>query len=88
MKYTRIIISGKVQGIGFREFIRKKSDGVVGYARNLKGGDVEIIAAGTPEAIANLVKECRKGPLLAKVSDVKVEEIELNDEFEYFFIRP
>ena len=88
MKYTRILISGKVQGIGFREFVRKKCDGLVGFTKNLKNGDVEVIAAGPAEAIANLVKECRKGPLLSRVSDVKAEEIELDDEFECFFIRP
>ncbi len=82
-------MSGKVQGIFFRDFVRKKASalGVVGYVRNLKNGDVEVVAAGNEKKLKELEKECRKGPFMSNVTGLKVEEIDIGDVLEDFIVR-
>ena len=49
MKYKKILILGRVQGVGFRDFLRREVSligGLVGYAKNLKDGNVEIVVSG------------------------------------------
>lgn len=87
MKYKQIIVRGKVQGTGFREFVRKKVKDLVGFVRNTKEGTVEIVVAGDEKNIASLIKECGKGPFLADVKNVEEKEIELDDLFDSFFIK-
>jgi acylphosphatase len=89
MRYKQFIISGKVQGIFFRDFVRKKASalGAVGYVRNLKNGDVEVVAGGDEKKLKELEKECRKGPFMSNVTNLKVDEIELDEIFEDFVVR-
>lgn len=89
MKYKRIIIEGRVHGIGFREFIRRKaiSYGLVGYVKNVGDDKIEIIAADDEKKIEMLVKDCKKGPLLAHVKSVSVEDVELDEKFDGFYIK-
>ncbi len=56
MRYKQFIITGKVQGIFFRDFVRKKASalGAVGYVRNLKSGDVEVVAGGDEKKLKEL----------------------------------
>ena len=72
MNYKRIVVEGKVQGIGFREFIRRKaaSYGLVGYAKNIMEDKVEIVVAGDEKKIEMLAKDCKKGPLLSHITSV------------------
>ncbi len=87
MNYKQFIISGKVQGTGFREFVRKKGVDLFGYVRNVKNGDVEVIVKGDQKKVEELLKSCRKGPFLASVKDVKVSEIEIDEEYDSFFVK-
>ncbi len=87
MRYKQFIISGKVQGTGFREFVRKKSTDLFGYVKNLKNGDVEVIVRGNEKKIEELLKNCRKGPFLASVKNVKLNEIEIDEEYDSFFLK-
>ena len=88
-KAVRIIVSGLVQGVGFRYYVYRqaKSLGLAGYARNLPTGQVEIIASGDKGLIDELVKSARVGPSHASVSDVQLEEIEIFEPFKDFGIR-
>ena len=88
-KAVKIIVSGLVQGVGFRYFIYRqaKSLGLTGYARNLVNGQVEIVTAGQKGLIDELIKAARVGPSHASVSDVQLEEIELEKPFNDFGIR-
>lgn len=74
MSAARYVVHGRVQGVGFRWFVRKAamSLGVRGAVRNLRDGTVEIIAAGTPDALAALERSLRTGPSGARVTDVVV----------------
>lgn len=89
MKYKQIVLSGKVQGVFFREFVRKAATplGLVGYVRDTRDGKVEIVVGGDEKKIEKLVSECRKGPLLADVKSVEVKDLDLDEEFDGFYVR-
>jgi acylphosphatase len=86
MDQTIVIrVSGKVQGVFFRQSTQEKAKslGITGVARNLENGDVEIIATGSRELLDELIEWCRTGPPKAKVTDVKTKELPLRT-FENF----
>jgi acylphosphatase len=67
---TRFLVSGEVQGVGFRWFVARhaRSLGLGGYARNLPDGRVEVVASGgAAEAMARLEELLRAGPAHARV---------------------
>ena len=68
----RFLVSGRVQGVGYRAFVRRiaESLGVTGHARNLPGGRVEVVASGSLEARDALAEALAEGPLLADVRGV------------------
>ena len=69
----RFLVSGKVQGVYFRQSTRLEAQrlGLGGMARNLPDGCVEVIAYGEPAAIDALMTWLSVGPPLAKVAQVK-----------------
>ncbi|MDG2526380.1 acylphosphatase [Stenotrophomonas sp. HITSZ_GD] len=69
MAQARLRVSGRVQGVGFRAWTRAQAVGLGldGWARNLADGDVEVVVAGTPEAIETLAARLLLGPALARV---------------------
>jgi acylphosphatase len=73
---VRWLLSGRVQGVGFRYFVRNlaREIGLSGRVRNLPDGRVEIEAAGDPEALARFEQEVRIGPPGARVTGVEREE--------------
>ena len=90
MKKVRAIVSGKVQGVGFRMSTRSQAQqlGVCGTVRNLNNGNVEIVAAGKAEAVDALIDWARSGPSSAVVDDVQTEVMDYKDaEFNSFEIR-
>ena len=90
MKKIRAIVSGRVQGVGFRMSTLQKARqiGVSGYVRNLTNGDVEIVASGKTEKVDALLKWAESGPPSAIVNNLEVEVIADNgEEFASFAIR-
>jgi acylphosphatase len=73
----RYLVSGYVQGVGFRWFVRRVAEeiGVTGWVRNLPDGRVEAEAAGAPEALAAFEARLREGPAGARVTAVEVEQL-------------
>ncbi len=65
-----------MQGVWFRDSTRKVAEqhGISGHAINLDNGDVEVLACGTPQALAALKDWLWQGPPLASVADVREEE--------------
>ncbi|PZW43153.1 acylphosphatase [Humitalea rosea] len=65
-----LLISGRVQGVGFRHWLERaaREAGVSGWVRNRAGGEVEAVLAGDPTAVARLVARCRGGPPGADVA--------------------
>ena len=76
MTRARVIVSGEVQGVFFRDTTRRKatSRGVAGWVRNNPDGSVEAVFEGHPEAVGALVEFCREGPRGAQVDDLQVSE--------------
>lgn len=76
------LVSGCVQGVGFRAFTQKRgqSIGLRGRVRNLRDGRVEILASGTAEEIREFEEAIRKGPLFSKVDDLVIVEVEKPSE--------
>jgi acylphosphatase len=85
MERRRIVVSGRVQGVWFRETCRREAEaaGVAGWVRNLVDGRVEVVAEGRPAPVERLVAWCRGGPPRADVHHVEVhpEEPEGLDGF-------
>jgi len=74
----RVVVSGLVQGVWFRESTRRLAErhGVVGWIRNERDGTVQAVFEGAPEAVARLVDFCRLGPPGAEVDRVEVTDEE------------
>ncbi len=72
----RVVVSGDVQGVFFRDSARREADrlGVAGWVRNRPDGRVEAFFEGPPDAVARLVRWCDDGPRHATVDDVQVSE--------------
>ena len=70
-----IIISGKVQGVGFRYWLYKAAiqRKVDGWVKNKISGEVEALLVGKDVDINNLIALCKKGPPSSKVTKVKVQ---------------
>ena len=71
----RVLISGRVQGVFFRDTCRRlaQENDVSGWVRNLPDGRVEAVFEGSPANVARLVDWSRHGPRLAQVDDVAVQ---------------
>jgi acylphosphatase len=89
MKAQRLLISGIVQGVGFRYFAFRaaRALGIRGYVRNLKDGRVEAVAAGPAEAVQVFVEQVRRGPGGAQVTGMEAMETDLDPEARGFEIR-
>lgn len=85
---VRIIVSGRVQGVGFRYFIARLAErfGLHGYARNLWEGEVEIYAEGKKEFVEEMVKKAKEGPSHGKVESCKVEWLDFTNKYDNFDI--
>ena len=88
-KHVNIVVSGKVQGVFFRASIQKMAEqlGIVGFAKNLPDGRVEIVANGKQSKIEQLVAWCHKGPPMARVKNVTITKTQKNEVFHHFEIK-
>ena len=84
----RLNIFGQVQGVGFRYHFSEQAQrlGITGWVRNRRGGSVEAMIAGSPEAVEALLAWARLGPPAAQVERVEVSEAE--GAFAGFEMRP
>lgn len=81
-------ISGFVQGVSYRAFVKKFADqkGIKGYVKNLSDGSVEVVADGIKDDLLELVDYLKKGPIFAKVSRVDYSFFGKNGNFMSFKI--
>ena len=84
----RCTVTGRVQVVMFRDFTKRKAQvlNIVGTARNVSDGSVEVIAQGEKEDLVDFVNNLKKGPPLAHVDHVDVEWREPYDTFSSFNI--
>lgn len=71
------LVKGRVQGVGFRWFVHREAAeiGLRGWVRNTADGDVEVVAAGEPEGLAELKEALRKGSRGSRVDAVVEHEL-------------
>ncbi len=72
MSARRVRITGRVQGVGYRDWMVDEAMrlGVHGWVRNRRDGAVEALVAGEEAAVQALLLLCRRGPRLARVDDI------------------
>ncbi len=85
MRTIHIVVTGRVQGVGFRHFTvrRARNLGLCGWVRNLPDGRVEAAVQGPDESVETLIDLLRTGPAASEVTDLKIEEIEETMEIEH-----
>ena len=84
-----VLIGGKVQGVGFRNFTvrnARRIGGIKGYVKNLRDGRVEIVAEGHKFDLDKLVRRVQRGPRAAKVEKVEKEERPFSGKYGKFEI--
>ena len=76
MTRRRLVVHGRVQGVGFRYSVARaaQSRGVAGWVANRADGTVEAVFEGELEAVESLVRFCREGPRGAVVDRVEVDD--------------
>lgn len=84
----RLVIAGRVQGVGFRFYLEHKArqHGVTGWVRNRRDGSVEAAIQGSADAVEAMVAAARRGPRGALVTDVQISED--GGDYAAFEIRP
>jgi acylphosphatase len=72
MAAYRYVVSGRVQGVGYRYFVLREAErlGVAGFTRNLSDGSVEVVAEAAEEVLGELETRLRRGPSFAAVDGV------------------
>lgn len=95
MQQAHVFISGAVQGVGFRYFVRSNAQklGLTGWARNTEDGGVEAVFQSSAssdqegrEKIEEMIGLCRKGPMLSEVEHIGFEWEEEEEQFDDFII--
>jgi acylphosphatase len=81
-------IHGNVQGVGFRYHFSEQAQylGITGWVRNRRGGSVEAMIQGSPEAVEAMLAWARRGPAAASVERIEVSAAE--GAFAGFELRP
>jgi acylphosphatase len=89
MVRARLLISGTVQGVGYRWSCRREGQrlGLTGWVRNLPDGRVEALLQGTREQVEAMIKWCYRGPEEARVSDIAVSYQTPGEDFKEFGIK-
>jgi len=82
MKATHVIVTGRVQGVWFRAWMREQAEarGLAGWVRNRPDGSVEAVVAGPAEDITELVEALVEGPPAATVAEVRAVSTEMPAE--------
>ncbi|WP_066630342.1 acylphosphatase [Labilibacter marinus] len=88
MRRVRMIICGRVQGVGYRYYVQEKAkqNGIKGYVRNLPGGEVEVDAEGDRNELSTFILQCKEGPHLSEINNCYIHDIPLYG-FEHFYIK-
>ncbi|MDD3887663.1 MAG: acylphosphatase [Patescibacteria group bacterium] len=89
LKRLEIAISGKVQGIFFRQFIKENAVNLKlnGFVENKANGTVKVIAEGEEDNLQKLIESCKIGPKLARIDDLKISWSKPTNEFQEFIIK-
>jgi acylphosphatase len=89
VKALYILISGRVQGVGFRWFAERQAveHGVDGYVKNLGDGRVEILAQAENEVLEAFCETLKQGPPFSRPEELSLKTAPINPELRGFHIR-
>jgi len=89
MKALKVIIYGKVQGVGFRNFVflHAKKLNIRGYVKNNPDRTVEAVFEGDEDNINKMIELCKRGPERARVDKIDIKDIEINNYQDFKIIR-
>jgi acylphosphatase len=78
MKAIDVVVTGRVQKVGFRAFTKRNALmlGVKGYVENQSDGRVHVVLEGEEHQVDKLLEAIRQGPVASQVRDMKMTEIE------------
>ena len=81
MRFVRLMIHGSVHGVGFRAFVEREAHerGLEGWVRNRRDGSVETMIAGEAGLVAAMIEACGRGPAVARIDWMDIEEAEAGD---------
>lgn len=84
-----LIISGRVQGVGFRAFVLRNAEklNIKGWVKNKYNGEVEAVISGSKVAVNNMLLNLKKGSRWARVKNINVISNNVKKEFDEFRIR-
>jgi len=87
-KRVKLLISGRVQGVGFRFNAKRKAKKlrVKGWVKNLDNGKMKAVVEGEEKDLEKLIEWVKKGPFTAKVTDTDIEFEDYKGEFNKFKI--
>ncbi len=86
---AEIIVTGKVQGVGFRQFVKKEAEkiDVKGFTENTDDGNVRIIAEGFKSQLNDLLKTVKSGSEYSAVEECRIEWHDSKNEFDGFSVK-
>jgi acylphosphatase len=89
MQTIKIKVTGRVQGVFYRQSAKEKADslGIKGTIRNCEDDSVEIIATGSKDQLDKLVAWCKSGPPRAVVSNIATQQLSLQEFNNFSIIR-
>ncbi|HEY4695799.1 MAG TPA: acylphosphatase [Candidatus Hydromicrobium sp.] len=89
IKTYELLLSGRVQGVGFRYFVESIAVryGINGHVKNTFDRKVEVVCQGEEEDLKKFMDEVKKGPSFSVVTDVKKEEIKDSKKYNIFEIK-
>ena len=88
MKTIKGYVNGKVQGVGFRYYVKNNADrlDVTGYAKNLADKRVEFVLQGEPSAITSLLQDIKRGPAFASVKSLDSHNLDTSEPYQDFLV--
>jgi len=80
IKKKHLIISGKVQGVGFRYWMQNLAinNNIGGWVKNRSLGDVEALIIGQEKEVQKLIKQCKIGPSPATIQNIQINDYNQN----------
>jgi acylphosphatase len=90
MTRRRLLITGRVQGVGYRDWFvaQARAHAVAGWVRNLGDGSVEALVDAPSDILDHLATAARHGPPAARVADVAIEDAAATTPLAGFTRRP
>ncbi len=87
---VRVVITGRVQGVGFRAWVQTKSQDLFldGWVRNCADGAVEAVFSGNMDAVHRMLEACHFGPKGSQVDEVISQPVSAVALASGFFIKP